>query len=314
MRRLAAAVLPVWLMPAMMSGWMRNAHCSETAPTHDTPLALVRIWLRFHEAELCQGVRAAFVFDKDGMAVRSLVEDEESYRKFLKLIEPLRKVYRIELEERRPVKEKETQEKDEGEPPPSLWENYTLRSYLGDPSARSRLKVDTEDAEEEDIYIGDWVLKRRLRFFAEQTLDWNRRMERYAEELPLLARIAMDGSAAAEVRSRAKAVCRAHAANLKRYLEKLERNMERALPPSASGTRRAGPTDNAAVVGTPVESAERISGAARDAARRIHRFIYPEQHTVQVEELRRPGLLQSLGELRKMIEGFQKALGHAGRP
>jgi hypothetical protein len=301
------------MLSAAAPSWTRTAACSENMPAHDTPLPLVRVWLRFHEAELCRGVRARFTFDEGGMAVRSYIEDEGRYQKFLRLVEPLRRAYRIELEETRPVPKKE-KEKDEGEPPPSLWENYALRSYLGDPWARSRIKLDSEDIQEEDPFAGDWLIKRRLHFFAEQTLDWNKKMERYAEELPPLTRTAWDDSAAAEVRSRAGAVCRAHAANLKKCLEKLEQNVKQALPPSDAASRRADNPDGAVAAGTPVESAERISEAARDVAGRVHRFIYPEQHTVELEDLRQPGLLESLRELRGMIERFQKALAHIGRP
>ena len=302
------------MLSAAAPSWTQIAACSENIPAHDTPLPLVRVWLRFHEAELCRGVRALFTFHEGGMTVRSYIEDEGRYQKFLRLIEPLRRSYRIELEEIRPVLKKEKEEeREEGEPPPSLWENYALRSYLGDSWARSRLKPDLEDVQEEDPLAGDWLIKRRLFFFAEQTLDWNKKMERYAEELPPLARTACDDSAAAEVRSRAGAVCRAHAANLKKCLEKLEKNVKQALPPSGAAGRRAGNSNGAVAFGTPVESAERISEAARNMARRVHRFIYPEQHTVELEDLRRPGLLESLRELREMIERFQKAIAHIGR-
>jgi len=49
-----------------------SAHASEV------PLQLREGWLRFHEAELCQGVDAVFVFHKKGMEVWCRVEDEKN--------------------------------------------------------------------------------------------------------------------------------------------------------------------------------------------------------------------------------------------
>ena len=305
-------LLSVSIAPGLMPIRVCGADSPENRPARDTPLDLARIWLRFHETELCQGVRAVFKFESDGMAVRSLVEDERSYQRFLQMLGPLRGAYRIELDESRPPEDKKSG--DSWDPPPSLWENYTLRSYLRDPFAESRDRLDPEDAPQEDPSMGDWLLKRRLWFFAEQTLDWNKRMERYAEELPALTHTALDISVEPEVRSRASAICGAHARNLGKYLEKLEENLERALPQSASGDRPPAEADPSAAIRTSAERAAHISAAARRVGGRIHSFFYPEQHTVEVEELRQPSLLQSLKELQRANEDFQKTLGRPGPP
>lgn len=305
-------LLSVSIAPGVMSVRVCGADSPGNRPAYDTPLDLARVWLRFHETELCQGVRAVFKFEKNGMTVRSLVEDERSYQKFLQMLGPLRGTYRIELDESRPAEDKKSG--DSWDPPPSLWENYTLRAYLRDPFAQSRERLDPEDAPQEDPSMGDWLLKRRLWFFADQTLDWNKRMERYAEELPALTHTALDVSVEPEVRSRANAICLAHARNLGKYLEKLEENLKRALPQSASGDRLPAGPDPSAAIREPAEKAAHISAAAHRVAGYIHSFFYPEQHTVEVEELRQSSLLQALKELRRANDDFQKTVGNPGPP
>ena len=108
---------------------------SNSVPNHHTPRELAEAWLHFHEADLCQGVDAVFVFEKDGMEVRSLIEDEKSYEKFQELFAPLRSSYKIEVQVTRPPERKKSD--DEREPPPSLWENDELRSFYGG-SGRAR--------------------------------------------------------------------------------------------------------------------------------------------------------------------------------
>jgi hypothetical protein len=62
-----------------------------------------------------------------------------------------------------------------------------------------------------------------------------------------------------------------------------------------------------------VESATLISSAAEKLARRIFNFIYPEQYTVDLDELRQSSLLESLRELKTMNADLQKALAHLPR-
>jgi len=79
-----------------------SAHASEV------PLQLREGWLRFHEAELCQGVDAVFVFHKKGMEVWCRVEDEKNYHKFTEMLEPLRASYQIDLYATRPTPEEKS--------------------------------------------------------------------------------------------------------------------------------------------------------------------------------------------------------------
>jgi hypothetical protein len=149
--------------------------------------------------------------------------------------------------------------------------------------------------------------------FAERILDWNQQMARYAAELPAMARLAADASAARDLRLRASTICRAHSDNLGKRIEKLEENLKHALPATARKDQRSSRRGKSAASKDPVEAAMAVSGGAKTAARRIHGFIYPEQHTVDLEELRHSSLLESLRELRIMNADFQKALGKAVR-
>ncbi len=106
----------------------------DDTPHKDTPRKLQEAWLRFHEIGLCQDVDAAFVFDDGGMKVWSRIESDRIYLKFQELFAPLRKLYRVELYINRPREEKEAENGDN--PPPSLWQNYELRSNLGDRAAQ----------------------------------------------------------------------------------------------------------------------------------------------------------------------------------
>ena len=46
-------------------------------------------------------------------------------------------------------------------------------------------------------------------------------------------------------------------------------------------------------------------------ARRVYRFIYPQEFTVGVADLKDPALLESLRELRKMLAELQRIAGGA---
>ena len=126
----------------MLSPMQSSRSATEQAPGHDVPIPLQQVWLHFHEAELCQGMDAAFAFNKDGLEVHSLVEDEKSYDRFQEMLEPLRKSYKIDLTAERPVVEKYPDEPTS--PPASLWENLELRSFLGDPFARAKERPGSE--------------------------------------------------------------------------------------------------------------------------------------------------------------------------
>jgi hypothetical protein len=282
---------------------------TEQAPGRDVPIPLQQVWLHFHEAELCQGVDAAFTFNKNGLEVHSLVRDEKSYEKFQEMLEPLRDSFKIDLTAERPTVEKDPDERKA--PPASLWENYELRSFLGDPFARAREGPDSET--DKHLPPPNEVLKQQLIIYSEQMLDWNKRMERYAADLPALAHAAFDPSSVPELRAQAAAICRAHAQALERYLSRLNSNLSEALPKADKKDRSHAKTDSRAATNGLVNKAEDISNAARDVAHRIYVFIHPEIYTVGLDELRQPSLLDSLKSLQKMNLEFLKSIDKASR-
>jgi hypothetical protein len=276
------------------------------------PRALLEIWLRFHEVGLCQGVDAAFEFNERGMKVRSLVENEKSFQKFQEMLELLQNSFLIELETSRPSVEKEKKQEeeedkeeklhDDRDPPTSLWENYELRYNLGDTlAAQQRDHVVFEDG------ISDWVLKQRLYLYAVQTLDWNKKMERYASDILVLVRFAGDPAVAPDLQSRANAVCLAHAMELGKVISKLNASLSQAIPKSKKNGRASSHTISASK--SLVHSANQIADAAHATAQQIFRFLHPEQFTVRLNDLRDPGLLDSLTKLAKMNSDFQKEIG-----
>ena len=282
----------------------------DDTPQNNTPRKLQEAWLRFHEFGLCQEVDAAFVFENGGMKVWSRIGNNRIYLKFQELFTPLSNLYRVESYINRPREEKEVENGDN--PPPSLWQNYELRSNLGDRAAQ------LSEYAEEQITINasptDALLKQQLLVYAEQMLSRNRKMEHYALDLFALARMALDSGIPSDIRSKALAICLAHAKNLEKNIGKLVSGLAQAIPGSAkwesgSAQQAAGPhTENKFLA----EEAERIYAYTQVIARRVHRFIYPEYYTIELEELRNPSLLESLRTLQCMVLEFQAALAKSG--
>lgn len=306
----AGRTLSVMAAVLMLAGSLHTAF-PDDRPTHETPRALAIAWLSYHEADLCQGIDSVFAFGEEGLEIWSLVEDERSYDRFRGILNALRDSHRIVLHETRlPPERVKVGDLDV---PPSLWENYELRLYLGDPVARVQILEDSEDRSRADSGKPDEFLKHRLYMFAEQTLDWNRKMKRYSSDLPALVQVALDVSLAPDLRSRAGAVGRNHLQNMNRYIEKIEKNLSAAIPGSERTMRTPGSSDKHTAAKASVESATLISSAAEKLARRIFNFIYPEQYTVDLDELRQSSLLESLRELKTMNADLQKALAHLPR-
>ena len=139
---------------------MPPAALSRSVPGPDTPDPLKNAWLQFHGSNLCQGVDAVFSFNDRGVEIWSLVEDEKSYRKFIQLLEPLKPAYRIEVYATYPQKEEKPDNRRE--PPPSLWQNYELRSYLGDPFARGMERADFEQRTQLYLSPPDEIIRQQL--------------------------------------------------------------------------------------------------------------------------------------------------------
>ncbi len=275
-------------------------------PAQSIPRDLREVWLRFHEGELCQGVDAVFQFHHKGMEVWCLVEDEKAYQRFTEMIEPLRPKYTVDLYVTRPAAEKKSPE--DRDPPPSLWNNAEIRAYLQDPFQRNNpgpgLTVRPPPGSEPDAEL---FLKQRILMFAEQTLEWDNKMKKYAADLPALAEAGFNRSADPELKTQTVAVCLAHAQALDKHAERLIDNLTRALPKSDRRFRSPELPDKGRRSGPPDESAQQVSNAARSIARRIYRFIHPQQHTVGLVDLREPSLLESLKTLRRMVADFQRA-------
>jgi hypothetical protein len=289
----------------LMPTWNASgAELMENAPNEHTPLPLIEAWLRFHESELCQNVDAVFSFDNKGMEVWYISKDEGIHQKLRELFQPPDDSYRVELyPTRKPVEKKALD--DEG-PPPSIYMNEELRAHLLD----GPIVLSSSDAEgnRRVSEYRRWAINAQLVSWAEQVLEWSRKVQRYAMDLPLLARVALEPSTAPGTRSLAVAVCKVHAQNMGKDLGKLETNLKMAIP-QADKKERSSKSEKPGKAEKPsVESAERISDAAQNIIRHIHRFIYSEQHTVTVEELRQPSLLEDLRSLKRMVLDFQNAL------
>jgi hypothetical protein len=281
-----------------------GAELTENAPNGHTPPKLVEAWLRFHESELCQNTDAVFIFDDKGMEAWYVSKDEGISQKLRELFQPPDGSYRVEFYPTKKPAEKRTYD-DEG-PPPSLYMNGELRGHLMDgPEIISSSDVDRNRRILENR---KWTMDARLFVWAEQVLEWNRKVNRYAMDLPLLVRVALDPSMASGTRSMAASACKAHAQNMGKDLGKLETNLKQAFP-AVDKKERYSKVEKPDKAGkTPAESAGQMTDAAQNIFRQIHRFIYPEQHTVTLEELRQPSLLENLRLLKRMVSDFQKNL------
>ena len=158
------------------------------------------------------------------------------------------------------------------------------------------------------------LLKQRLLIYAKQTLSRNRKMEHYALDIFALVRVASDSGVPSDVRSKALAICLAHAKNMEKNIGKLASELAQAIPGSTKVEGgSAQPTAGPHIGNKPLpEEAGRIYTYTQSVARRVHRFIYPEYYTVELEELRNPSLLESLRTLQRMVLEFQDALVKPG--
>jgi len=277
------------------------------APTGKTPGPLRELWLRFHESELCQDLDAVFVFHPRGLEVWCRVEDEKSFQKFSAMAEPLKKAYQIELYATRPSGKKQ---QDQAEPPPSLWGNSELLRYIGDPESRVSSVATFTPADSGDGATPPphhLVVRQRLLIFAEQVSEWNKKMRRYGMDLPALAREGFGTDTPPDFKKRAASVCLAHARGVDRYSARLVENLTQALP---RGTRREDAAENPKKIvksNVPMEIAFQLRNASASVARRVSRFLHPQEHTVELSDLREPSLLESLRSLHAMVSGLQDA-------
>jgi len=265
------------------------------------PRALREVWLRFHEKELCQELDTVFVFHPKGMEVWCLVEDEKSYQRFSEMVEPMRASCEIEVYVTRPASEKKSKADDD--PPPSLWNNVELQTYLQD-SSRDLLGPGSTDplpTERRAFFV-----KQKLAMWAAQLLSWNKKVRRYAADLPDLAHLGFGHGVATEIKSHAAAVLLSHAQALEKNAGRIAEYLVQALPRPEKGARRPAEAEKRSLPDAPIELAALISTSALAVSRRVHRFIYPQDYTVGLTDLKEPTLLESLRDLRRMLAELQR--------
>jgi hypothetical protein len=285
----------------------KPAEFSENVPGSSTPQKLQEAWLRFHESNLCQEVDAVFIFNMNGMEAWSRIESDRSGQRYQDLFGFLGNAAEIELYTTRPTSKKKST--DEDDPPPSLCQNQELRANLGDPQARIKIGIDPDERNSNQSDAPDHILRQRLLVFAERTLDWNKKMEKYAAELAVLVRFALDPAVAPELRSRSMRVCAEHTRNLEKQIGKLSGSLVLAFPKPSKKDRAASQPEAFDIAGQNlIDGAEKISAETREVALRVHNFIHPKGFAVELDELRHPSLLDSLKTLRGMVLDYQKAI------
>jgi hypothetical protein len=286
-----------------------DALMAENLPRSDVPRALREVWLAYHQSGWCQGLDCVFLFRPDGMEIWCAVEDERSYSRLTEMTRALQSAFKVEIYPTRRPKGKP--EKEERMPPPSLWHNEELRSYLGASLGRkgpgALPPVETAEAET------DMTLKQRVLGFAEQVLEWAERLRRYAADLPLLAWAAADAEAPADLKPQCADVCRKHARELGRNARRLQDNLAHAIPRAARTAKPARERRFQSEIGPPGRQAEQLAADAAEISRRVYGFVYPEEHTVELGDLREPGLLLALEDLGDAAAWFQSAILQSGR-
>jgi hypothetical protein len=283
---------------------------ANTGPSLESrgPAALRDLWLRFHEKELCLDLDTVFSFNPKGLEVWCLVEEERSYQKFSEMIAPLKSSYEIAVYTTRRTADKKSEE--EKEPPPSLWNNTELKSNLelsGQDPFFFQQRARSESAES----AHQSVTKQRLIMWASQILGWRKRVQRYAADLPELARLGYGPGSAKEVRSHASAVCLSHAQGLDKNLTRIMDGLAQALPKPEKGSRRPPEPAGLRIPSSPVDIAALATSESLALAKRVYHFIYPQDFTVGVEDLKAPALLESMRELKRALAEFQKTAGAA---
>ena len=292
-----------------------SGYSYQIAPHQQTPVNLKEAWLKFHEDGLCQLVDAEFQFPDEKMVVWAKVEKEKNYRKLSAMLKPWVESRQVELHAVRPGIQKG--EADIRTPPPSFWTNSELierfhDSYLwnagimNQDSLYNTMRPAGSILYAQPIPLPIWgplqetptstvLFGQRLLMFAQDTLQYDREMSRYAAELPPLARVAFDTAETPALGLRALAVYREHIRKLQKYEKKLKNNLSIALPGAVRTPRKAIPIEKTAMPQTTAfDLAVRLAGEIQDLSDGVYQFMYPENHTVSLADLRDPSLVQSL--------------------
>jgi hypothetical protein len=278
-------------------------------PLREVAAPLREAWLRFHGSELCLGVDSVFVFQPKSVEVWCRVQDVKNYQALVALLQPLQKTYRIDIYATHPEREKKAWSLDDEDPLPSLWTNAELRAYFRDPFAgRAGTPDDGAAILGPDSRV-DPAVKRRMKLYGDQLLEWTAKAERLADDLPALAAAGFGADSTPDTQGRARTVCLEHVREVGKLAERLEENLVYALPRGSGDSRAAPPEKPAEAAGDPARDAWRVSDQASEIVRRIRRFLYPQAHTVGLADLREPGLLDSLKTLQTAVTDFERSAG-----
>jgi hypothetical protein len=270
----------------------------------DAPRELVEAWLRLHGEELCLGIDAVFVSHEGIIQVWSRVEDEKHYKKLLKIMQPLSGLGRVEIFAAESVSHYES---DKDGVPPSLWENDELRAFYRAP----RQQPDT------DIKY-DWplamvtqadVFEQRTIMFAKETLEKSDNLRKYAKDLPALTHLAVNPALDSDLRLLAFKTCRSQVRGMEKQIDKLNKNLNQALP-KGRNMQELHPQDMPGInkEALPLEIAVQISEKAKAIAQQVYSFIYPDNHSVDLKELRSPGILNALMMLRELDDVYVRKM------
>jgi len=299
-------------------------------PNRDTPPRLVEAWLDFHREELCRKLDAVFAFDGNRMEIWCRSEENRDFRKLQKITESLRNSHDVELYHTQLSKNnRENNNVTWTAIPPSIAENMVLRSsmwpvVLGNPprtiivtdsEGNSSIRVLPGSSSAENAAYSTRIMQSRLVAWANSVLRNNRTMRQYALDIPELIRTAFEPAFGVVLCRRARDVCRNHAKDLVKSIRDLNKSLSRAFPKPSEKTvgniaenikttKNEPPETSSAVM----DRADRIAAGVMVLSGRIYRFIYPAEHTVDLDELKRPGLLASLDALEKETGDFERAL------
>ncbi len=284
-----------------------TAEAEESGP-RNTPRQILELWLRYHETEMCQETDAVFVFHPKGAEIWCEAADDKGCQKIVDMFSTLQASYQIDFYVTRPTAARKREE--EKDPPPSLWNNAELLRYLKDPF-NSALAVDNRMPRRDGDSGRNEFLKQRLLMYAEQIQNWNQRMKRYGTEMPTLAKAGFGPDFPPDLRKRAVAVCLAHVQAVDKYAARLADSLGQALPRSAKNSDDKARATEPRHRSTTIEIAAQLSAKVKVISRSINGFLFPQHHTVEIADLREPGLLDSLRLLRELSANFQAAAAAA---
>jgi len=303
-------------------------YLDQNAPNRDTPIELQKAWLRFHEEDLCQKIDAAFVFSKRKMEVWVNVKDEKDYKKFLTMLKPLQHSYQIDLHTVHSTIQENSS--DITTPPPSFLENSELLRNLRHPFLpythtsiysqgllfpySNRLMPSTmygmsSPPPTYEQRILQNMYEQSLLTLARDTLEYNRRIRLYGAHLPSLSRTAFGLTTTPDLRRLALAVCREHAKKLQKYEDKLANNLSMTLPKASRKRHETTPNEESLTTGlSSFEIAVLLARETQSISNNVYRFIYPEDHTVTLADLRNPSLIQSLETVQRITAEFRNTI------